>query len=426
MERFVFVSKIAQIIKPLGEKPLVNDSDNKSHSGEAAALGFYYQTFFALLTLLERDTDNAAIGIEQLDDVYLKVDGQTLLFQLKHSVSANPQPITLKSRALWRTMKVWIDVLPHFVLSEATLHLVTVASIAKNSELAALTSVNADREVLVKAMVGEAQSVMDARVAAAKLKKALPYTDRFEGCKAFLEISDTDRLNILRRTLIKQASPGIGDIEELIVKNLTLLPPVDRPKVAKRLIEWWDRQVVYSLCGKRDRVISRSELQYQISAIVGDLEQSKLLPDFEIVAHPEDYQPDGILARQIHLVEGKPSDLSKAIREEWKAREQRSKWLNEKPNMATVIGEYDLVLKEHWFDHHSQMVEDCAEMEENEKCAAGLGVLRWTHEKAPHAVRPIAQGWNAPYYVRGSYQVLAIDREVGWHPDYLTLLGGDD
>ena len=56
-------------------------------SAEAAALGFDDQAFFALLTLMRHDTDNAAVGIEQLDDVSLKVDGHNLLYQLKHSLS---------------------------------------------------------------------------------------------------------------------------------------------------------------------------------------------------------------------------------------------------------------------------------------------------------------------------------------------------
>jgi hypothetical protein len=38
------------------------------------------------------------------------------------------------------------------------------------------------------------------------------------------------------------------------------------------------------------------------------------------------------------------------------------------------------------------------------------------------AVRPIQEGFGAAYYVRGSYQVLAIDLEVGWHPDFKNLL----
>ncbi|WP_437277193.1 ABC-three component system protein [Sorangium sp. So ce375] len=405
---------------------MVGDSQSETHSAEAAALGFYYQSFFALLTLLERSTDDAAIAIEQLDDVELKADGQTLLFQLKHSIRPTPPPITLKSRALWRTMKVWIDALPGLTLSETTFHLVAVAGIPRGSPFTALTSLAADRDELVKAMVNEAQRVRVARAAASNKNKELPHADRVDGCEAFLSLSETERLNLLRRTVIRQDSPVIGKIEEHIAEHLKIVHPDQRPTVATRLVEWWDRQIVYSLCGKRERVLLRAELQDQISLIIGDLEQGKLLADFETVSEPEDYQPDGMLARQIRLVEGKKSDLSKAIREEWRAREQRSKWMNEKPSMATVIGEYDRVLQEHWSDRHCQMVEDCAGVDDKEKRASGLRILRWTHENAPNIVRPISAGWNAPYYVRGSYQVLAINRKVGWHPDYATLLGGDE
>src|ERR1700690_2992199 len=139
------------------------NGQNVAHSAAGAALGFYYQTFFALLTLLERDTDHAAIGIEQLDDIVLNANGETLLYQLKHSIIANPSPITLKSRALWRTLKVWIDALPSVTLSETTFHLVTVAGIPSGSPLTALASDDLDRNDLVKAMVEEARSVVDAR-----------------------------------------------------------------------------------------------------------------------------------------------------------------------------------------------------------------------------------------------------------------------
>jgi hypothetical protein len=394
-----------------------------AHSAEAAALGFYYQAYFALLTLMRQETDNAAVGIEQLDDVDLKIDGHNLLYQLKHSASNAPPPITLKSKALWKTVKVWVDILPTLTLSETTLHLVTVAKLGPDSPLIALTDPDAERTELVEAMAQESQRVLDARAAATKAGKVLPHADRVDGCSAFLALTEVERLNLLRRTVIQHDSPTVAAIEENVAGCLKLLPPEQRPTVARRLVEWWDRQIVYSLCGKRERVVSRGELQHQISAIVSDIEQDKLVPDFEVASPPEDYQPDGMLARQIKLVDAKPSDLSKAIREEWKAREQRAKWLNGSPAMAATINDYDLVLEEHWSDRHGQMLEDCAELDHTAKCQSGLKILRWTHEEAPSVVRPIAHGWNAAYYVRGSYQVLAIDLKVGWHPDYAKLLG---
>lgn len=393
------------------------------HSAEAAALGFYYQAFFALLTLLGQNTDNAAVGIEQLDDVELKADGHTLLYQLKHSMASDPPAISLKSRSLWRTMKVWIDILSTVTLSETTFHLVVVSGISSDSPLDALSDPDADRAELVAVMLEEAQRVIDAHAAAEKSKSPLPYTDRVDGCRAFLTLSGTERLNFMRRVKIQLRSPNVGSIEDLIAEHLKILPAEQRPKVAQRLIEWWDRQIVYSLCNKRQRVISRAELQHQISAIVADIEQGKLLAEFETVSPPDDYQPDGLLARQIKLVDGTQSDHSKAIREEWKAREQRSKWLNSNPAMGPIINEYDSILEEHWSDRHKQMAEGCSELEHKEKCASGLKILRWTHEEAPNVVRPISEGWNAAYYVRGSYQVLAIGLQVGWHPEYKKLLG---
>jgi hypothetical protein len=396
-----------------------------SHSADGSALGFWYQAYFALLTLVKLTTDEAAIGIEQLDDVELKADKQLLLYQLKHSISANPPPITITSRSLWRTVKVWIDALPHVNLAETTLHLIAVGHIPAESPLRALTDWDADRASLVAAMTDEAGRVIEAREAAAKIKETLPFSDRVDGCRAFLKLSESERLNLLRRSIIRPDSPTVAEIEREIAGHMNFVLPEHRSAVAQRLIEWWDRQIVYSLCGERDRVITRGEYQSQIMAIVADIEQGKLVAEFETVSHPEDYQPDGMLARQIALVKGKSYDLERAIREEWKAREQRARWLTDNPAMATKIIAYDAILREHWSDLHTELVDECASLDDDGKCKSGLKLLRWTHHDAPSAVRPIADGWAAPYYVRGTYQVLAINLEVGWHPDYETLLGGN-
>lgn len=403
----------------------IKDSQDGVHAAEAAALGFYYQTLFALVILISLTTDDAAVAVERLDDVEVNADGNTLLYQLKHSISATPPPVTLSSRALWRTVKVWIDTLPALTLSETTLHLVAVGHIPENSPLKALLQTGSDRTELLEAMQREAQRVADARAEAVQVKKKPPFEDRADGCEAFLALTETERSNLVRRMFVQPGSPTIDEIEGRIAAHLTLLRVDQRQPVAKRLVEWWDRQVVYSLCGKRDRVLTRTELQHQITSIIGDLEEDRLVPGYMTATPPQDYQPDGMLMRQICLVEGRQSDIAKAIREEWRAREQRSKWLNANPAMASTIHDYDLVLQENWADHHSQMVEECSELEESGKCEAGLNLLRWTHEGAPQSVPPISEGWSAPYYVRGSYQVLAIDLEVGWHPDYRNLLKRD-
>ena len=94
--------------------------------------------------------------------------------------------------------------------------------------------------------------------------------------------------------------------------------------------------------------------------------------------------------------------------------------------MAATINDYDRLLQEYWSDEHQQLSEECAEAPPEEKCASGLKILRWTHRDAPNSVRPISEGWNAAYYIRGSYQVLSINLKVGWHPDFNSELGCDE
>lgn len=68
---------------------------NTVHDASAAALGFYYQSQYALLMLVRLRTDDAAVAIERLDDVEIESNGQSLLYQLKHSIQENPPPVTL-------------------------------------------------------------------------------------------------------------------------------------------------------------------------------------------------------------------------------------------------------------------------------------------------------------------------------------------
>ncbi|HEU5207978.1 MAG TPA: ABC-three component system protein [Longimicrobiales bacterium] len=396
--------------------------ESSGHDAEAAALGFYYQALFGLLLLLRTDSDDACIVLEQLDDVVLTVDGRELLHQLKHSMAAVPPPVTIQSPSLWRTIKVWADALPRLSLSEATFHLVTVAGVAHSSPLEALLDPTTDREGLRAALEAEAERVRTARSSAEASGSKVPYSDKAPGCSAFLDLSQTDRLNLLRRASIQANAPHIDEIEDEVAAMLSIVPPEQRPEVAKKLIQWWDREVIYSLCGKRERIITRAELQIRVTAIISEIEQGLLFADFEAVAVPSEYQPDGMLARQISLVKGAQSDLGRAIREEWRARQQRSKWTNDNPRMRSVIGEYDRILTEHWSDKHERLREECAELDEDGKCSKGLLLLRWSHDDAPQVIRPIADEWKAAFYVRGSFQVLAINREVGWHPDYLDLL----
>ncbi|WP_198157712.1 hypothetical protein [Methylobacterium nodulans] len=47
----------------------------------------------------------------------------------------------------------------------------------------------------------------------------------------------------------------MAEAEQKIAEHFHFVPPDHRAAEAGRLIEWWDRRIVYSLCGERERVI---------------------------------------------------------------------------------------------------------------------------------------------------------------------------
>lgn len=192
------------MVDQISEGHLMNDDSN--HAAGPAALGFYYQSFFALKTLLALTGDEGAVAIESADDVELKDNGQRLLFQLKHTLTASPAPISISSKGLWRTLKAWIDVLPRLTLSETRFHLVTVAPIAEGSELEVLNTPEGDRQQLLAALVSEAERVVAEREAAAQAGNPLPHKDRFAGCQAFLKLTLEARLNLLRQARTQAGS----------------------------------------------------------------------------------------------------------------------------------------------------------------------------------------------------------------------------
>lgn len=402
----------------------MSNNASESHSAVGAALGFYFQSLYSLLAILEQSHDDASVCLERLDDVEVISNGEPLLAQLKHSIAARPAGITLTSRALWRTFKAWIDVLPRVVLEETRFQLVTVAPLGAEDALAVLLNETADRSSLHALLVLEAQRMVhEHETARMSGTSPLPHADRVAGCNAFLQLGKGQRQALLARMTVRAGASNIASISVDIAAKLVNFPPNMRPAICVRLIEWWDLQVIFTLCGKRERFISLIEVQQKISELAGEIERDELLLDFETAQQPDEHEPNSMIARQIEIVGGKTSDVRLAVREEWRARSQRHLWCSERLDMAVRIDRYDKLLQETWRDKHERMVEDCEGCNEAHKRKLGHGLLRWSYDVAHSEVRAFANNWSIGYYVRGTYQVLAIDLQVGWHPEFKQLLG---
>ena len=396
------------------------------HSAEDAALGFRFQSLYALLALWQETNDDAMIFVETLDDVVLVSNGETLLEQLKHTLSPKPSALTVKSVSLWKTLKAWIDVLPQVEISQTRFNLVSVADVSEGSILVALLDKKSDRKGLEKELRDEAQRVLSERTEAISLgKTTLPHAERAAGCKAFLALEYDKRMRLIEKINLKPGQSNILCIEKQLADSLTSVIAKQRNQVAQRLIEWWERQMLYSMCNKREKAISRFEVVQKHMTIVTEIALDMLPNPFATLDPPASYQPDSMIGKQIALVGGTERELNRAIREEWRARETRSAWATENPARYDRILNYDKRLSDEWLDRHSEMREGCDGKGEDKLKAEGRNLLNWSHYGAPKDLEPIASSVVAPYYVRGSYQVLSTTGKVGWHPNFRLLLGFD-
>lgn len=395
------------------------------HSAIDAALGFYYQSLYGLLVIVKAVEDDATVCLERLDDVEIVTNGQSLLVQLKHSLSKKPAGVSIASVALWKTLRAWIDVLPKVSIDDTRFQLVTVAELPPGSVLAPLLDEKASRTGLQKLLEAEAQRVVNEHHSAKQSGKSpLPHVGRIPGCSAFLALPEVVREKLLSRATIQPAANDINSIQRDITNALTNFPPDQREAISQRLMEWWDLQIVYSFCDKRERFITRLEVQQRLLEMAGEMARDELLADFHDELPPDDYNPPSMIATQLQLVDCTQSEIRSAQREEWKARSQRHKWMTERADMAVRIDRYDKYLVQEWSDRHEPMAEQHQSASEDKKRAAGLEVFRWSFRHAHQEVDPFAKNWSASYYVRGSYQVLAVEMSVGWHPDYVVRLKG--
>ncbi|MCE9551916.1 MAG: hypothetical protein K8T91_00860 [Planctomycetes bacterium] len=384
-------------------------------SAVPSALGYYFQSLYALVLLCDAE-DDAGISIETDDDLLLEGDVNKLV-QLKHSL-ADKAHLSITDTGLWKAIRNWS---PRTRDGTEQFLFVTRAVITDDSALYPLIKPNTHRKELVAALVAEATRVMDERTAAEKAgKKPIPHQERYKGCEAFLALNPKSQQQLVKFIQIPLDAPTAADVPEILSKKLgSMLLPNVREIIIERLIQWWDREVLLSLLGKRLRSLSKQELQTALNRLIIEHGEESLPDDFSPL------QPTGnddgvgrFMQRQIDWVNGGIARLNRAALARWRARNQREAWMRKEISIAQELRKYDDYLVEQWKDRFAPAKEDCKSSDEQAQCKVGLILLDWSHLNAPKDVRPIRKLWEHAYLIQGTFQQLAEQGDVGWHPDY--------
>ena len=156
----------------------------------------------------------------------------------------------------------------------------------------------------------------------------------------------------------------------------------------------------------------------------------ELSSKFAPVDYADKAPPEAVIAeldkrpfvRQLRLIAVGAKRVELAIRDYYRAYEQRSRWAREDLLVDGEIESYERELVEAWeprFEAAKDELEDgCSDAE---KVQAGQKIFKWAETEADFPLRSVRQR----FLTHGSFHMLANRHAVGWHPDHATHTPAD-
>lgn len=386
-------------------------------SAADATLGYLYQVRVALLWSLQRlkNSQSFLVSLETLDDVTFEVSGQpNELLQTKHHKNREAK-LTDASPDLWKTLRVWFEGYANGVIPTGTsLHLLTTGKAGEGTAAAYLSSRSRDVDAALNALESTARSSTS--------------SDNVAAYKAFLATTSSVRRVLLDSVYVIDAAPSITDLEgELRTEVYWAAEPQYHEAFVQRLEGWWLRRALKQMVNiaKGDRILS-DEIEAQMSDLREQFKADSLPIDEDLLTFSLDeatYEAhaDSIFVRQIELAKAGEKRIVAAVRDYYRAFEQRSRWLRDDLLLIGEIEKYEKRLIEEWelvFDGiKDELGEDAADSVREK---AAREVLTWAERTTIRI--PARPSVIEPFITRGSLHMLADKLRVGWHPEFSERL----
>ena len=394
-----------------GSQRTMTDKGASNFAAVDATLGYLYQVRSALLWTLQRlKTDpEFLVGIETLDDVAFETTGSepTELLQTKHHKSGTGS-LSDASSDLWKTLRIWFE--GHqsgAVPTRSNLYLVTTASAPAGS--AAWNLRASSRDVSAARQALEATATTSSNKANAK------------AYEVFLDVDQSVQFNVLDKVVVLDTASTVSDLDDELKQEVYWA--VGRQHHAaflERLEGWWLRRVLHQLANATSDRIGSVELESQMSDLREQFKQESLpidddLLEFSLDEATREGHDDSTFVRQIELTKAGKRRIAAAIRDYYRAFEQRSRWLRDDLVVGMDLHKYEKRLVEEWELSFEAMRDELGEAAaENAKEAAARTLLAW----AEQTLIPIRPNVTEPFVSRGSLHMLSDELRVGWHVDF--------
>lgn len=377
-----------------------------------SALGYLYQIRMALLTALRRISPAAdedfSVFLETLDDVVFEKTGTALeLFQLKHHSNAHAN-LTDASPDIWKSLRVWMDGRKSgAVSSDDRLVLITTQMVADDSLASKLLVRNRNEVDALAIMRVIAQTSTNATNGPA-------YT-------AFKALAPQEQEALISSIVIAPNQPNIEQVGEDIRHEARFTVRRDHVEsFVSRLEGWWFTQSLKHLVGKSKEPMHCSALQAQMDDIRQQL-VSALPVDDDIFGYEVEISTyeNEVFVHQARLADVHHVRVLAAVRDYYRAFEQRSRWVRESLVMVGDLEKYERTLHEEWGIAFAQAIDDLGpEAADEAQGRMARTLFKWVEKSCI----PIQKNVDHPSICRGSLHMMANELRVGCHPEFLSKL----
>ncbi|MFI1358166.1 ABC-three component system protein [Streptomyces sp. NPDC020898] len=383
----------------------------------AAALGYLYQLRMALLVCVEhlQTGFDWTVAIEAGDDIETVRGASTDWWQLKHRAPGTR--MTDASSDLWKTLRIWATAVSgqQIDLERANLFLLTTGIAPEGtvgSYLAPSRAGGPRNEAKALTLLNAARGN-----SAAKSPTALA------NFAAWDALDQDQRLNLLKRIQVLDEADNImkaGD--QLQGRAALVVGHAHAQAFLQRLEGWFFQRCIAHLAGKGSGPVTGVEFDDVFDQRRNQFRPDNLPIDADVVDLTGEVteHTEKTFVRQLTLAGIGNRRIRMAVRDYVRAYEQRSRWSNENLLRPGELGNYERRLVEEWERRFNVMVDDLGEdAAETEMRAQAKKIYAWVEQDARTRIR---EGCDEAFVTTGSYQMLADEQRVGWHPDFEARL----
>jgi hypothetical protein len=385
----------------------MGNTENK-HDASESATGYFYQCRYALFAALREmsASPDLEISIEKFDDIAFEKNGDPVeLIQTKHHINGIGN-LTDASVDLWKTLGIWARLVAKDPETpfRTKLMLLTTGEAPTGSAASFLRARDRDEDAAHALLLKSASTSTNA-------------TNK-DSYKAFRDLPEPTRKGLLKAITVLDVSANILDVREDICGQLRFAVPREKVNIlVERLEGWWFAIVITAMTGT-EGAIPITAIENKIDDLREGFKRDSLPVDFADKTPPAavvaalDSRP---FVQQLRLIDIGDRRVEFAIRDYYRASEQRSKWAREDLLIDGELEIYERRLVEGWEPRFEGMKDglasDCLPAV---KIDAGQKLYTWVETEADFPLRTIKER----FLCHGSFHILANQCKVGWHPDY--------